>query len=246
MQSTRISALSPDRNLAPDGPEAVRELLPARDAMRPPGRLVGDHGGDEGAPRPHKAALDSLRLLDEIRTAQHQIAALVAGTKIHGPRTSNADLEGFLAGLGTAWRSGRSAPRTRRSRDHRATGGLERIRSRRYGRWSSRGWKSNRIAQRRNGSSASRMSGLASSRTGWCVPCNAAWESGGSAPRKLVFGPAAETSGNHGDALNAIAAGLSGAEKAAIPTLTITDRREAGHDSAEMSLRVAIEAVPRS
>jgi len=57
-----------------------------------------------------QAALDPLRLLDEIRAAQHQVAALVAGTTIHVPRTSNADLEGFLAGLGTAWRTGEVRP----------------------------------------------------------------------------------------------------------------------------------------
>jgi len=62
-----------------------------------------------------QAALDPLRLLDEIRAVQHEVAALAAGTRIHVPPTSNADLEGFLAGLGTAWRTGEVRP------THRAT-----------------------------------------------------------------------------------------------------------------------------
>lgn len=57
-----------------------------------------------------QAALDPLRLLDEIRAVQHQLAALIAGTTVHIPATSNPDLEGFLAGLGTAWRSGEVRP----------------------------------------------------------------------------------------------------------------------------------------
>jgi hypothetical protein len=57
-----------------------------------------------------QAALDPLRLLDEIRAVQHQLAAMVAGTKVHTPVTNNADLEGFLAGLSTAWRTGEVRP----------------------------------------------------------------------------------------------------------------------------------------
>lgn len=57
-----------------------------------------------------QVALDPMRLLDEIRAVQHQLAALIAGTTIHVPPTSNADLEGFLTGLGTAWRTGEVRP----------------------------------------------------------------------------------------------------------------------------------------
>jgi len=57
-----------------------------------------------------QAALDPLRLLDEIRAVQHELAAMVAGTKVHTPVTNNADLEGFLAGLSTAWRTGEVRP----------------------------------------------------------------------------------------------------------------------------------------
>jgi hypothetical protein len=57
-----------------------------------------------------QAALDPLRLLDEIRAVQHQLTAMIAGTKVHIPVTNNADLEGFLAGLSTAWRTGEVRP----------------------------------------------------------------------------------------------------------------------------------------
>lgn len=57
-----------------------------------------------------QAALDPLRLLDEIRAAQHELAALSAGVRIHVPPTNNADLERFLSGLGTAWRAGEVRP----------------------------------------------------------------------------------------------------------------------------------------
>jgi hypothetical protein len=57
-----------------------------------------------------QAALDPLRLLDEIRAVQHQLAALAAGTKAHVPIAANADLEAFLAGLSTAWRTGEVRP----------------------------------------------------------------------------------------------------------------------------------------
>jgi hypothetical protein len=58
-----------------------------------------------------QAALDPLRLLDEIRAVQHQLAAFAAGdAKAHVPITTNADLEAFLAGLSTAWRAGEVRP----------------------------------------------------------------------------------------------------------------------------------------
>jgi hypothetical protein len=54
--------------------------------------------------------LDPLRLLDEIRGVQHQLARLAAGETIHiGPR-SEADLEQFLKGLATAWHAGEVRP----------------------------------------------------------------------------------------------------------------------------------------
>lgn len=57
-----------------------------------------------------QAALDPLRLLDEIRAAQHELAALAAGARIRVPPTKNAELERFLSGLGTAWRDGEVRP----------------------------------------------------------------------------------------------------------------------------------------
>lgn len=54
--------------------------------------------------------LDPLRLLDEIRTAQSNLAELAAGRK--GPRitTSDAGLEQLLQGLATSWLSGEVRP----------------------------------------------------------------------------------------------------------------------------------------
>jgi hypothetical protein len=61
------------------------------------------------------ATLDPLRLLDEIRTVQHQLAALAAGRTAHlVPHREAADLEQFLRGLATAWKGGEVRPTHRR------------------------------------------------------------------------------------------------------------------------------------
>ena len=65
--------------------------------------------------------LDPLRLLEEIRSVQHHLAALAAGQTTHlvAPR-GEGSLDGFLAGLATAWQQGevrathRLAPRPAR------------------------------------------------------------------------------------------------------------------------------------
>jgi hypothetical protein len=49
--------------------------------------------------------LDPLRLLEEIRSVQHHLAALAAGQTTHVPR-AQGNLEVFLAGLATAWQHG--------------------------------------------------------------------------------------------------------------------------------------------
>jgi hypothetical protein len=54
--------------------------------------------------------LDPLRLLDEIRGVQHQLARLAAGETIHlAPRTET-DLGQFLKSLATAWHVGEVRP----------------------------------------------------------------------------------------------------------------------------------------
>ncbi len=54
--------------------------------------------------------LDPLRLLDEIRAAQHQLAGLASGEILHvGPRR-DAELDGFLKSLATAWHDGEVRP----------------------------------------------------------------------------------------------------------------------------------------
>jgi len=49
--------------------------------------------------------LDPLRLLEEIRSVQHHLAALAAGQTTHLARPEGS-LDGFLAGLATAWHHG--------------------------------------------------------------------------------------------------------------------------------------------
>ncbi len=50
--------------------------------------------------------LDPLRLLEEIRSVQHHVAALAAGQTTHVAPPSEGSLESFLAGLATAWQHG--------------------------------------------------------------------------------------------------------------------------------------------
>jgi hypothetical protein len=64
--------------------------------------------------------LDPLRLLEEIRSVQHHLAALAAGETTHVTPHHEGSLEGFLTGLATAWQHGevrathRIAPRPAR------------------------------------------------------------------------------------------------------------------------------------
>jgi len=55
-------------------------------------------------------SLDPLRLLDEIRTMQHHLAALAKGERMHTPAVRDADLTEFLAGLALAWKAGEVRP----------------------------------------------------------------------------------------------------------------------------------------
>jgi hypothetical protein len=64
--------------------------------------------------------LDPLRLLDEIRTVQHQLAGLAAGATPHVVPHRDGELDLFLKSLATAWHDGevrpthRSEPKPRR------------------------------------------------------------------------------------------------------------------------------------
>jgi Integrase core domain len=58
--------------------------------------------------------LDPLRLLDEIRTVQHHLAALAAGEHIHVLPHRHADLDTFLKSLAHAWRDGEVRPTHRK------------------------------------------------------------------------------------------------------------------------------------
>jgi hypothetical protein len=54
--------------------------------------------------------LDPIRLLEEIRTGQNQLAALAEGKPLQPPQTGDPDLARFLATLSTAWRGGEVRP----------------------------------------------------------------------------------------------------------------------------------------
>jgi hypothetical protein len=56
------------------------------------------------------ANLDPLRLLEEIRQAQHQLATLADHGPAALPATRNEDLQRFLMGLSTAWQAGEVRP----------------------------------------------------------------------------------------------------------------------------------------
>jgi integrase-like protein len=58
--------------------------------------------------------LDPLRLLDEIRTVQHHLAALAAGEQVHVLPHRDADLDRFLKSLAHAWRDGEVRPTHRK------------------------------------------------------------------------------------------------------------------------------------
>jgi hypothetical protein len=90
---TRVGAKVRKTYHAPETPYA-RLLLSAAvpDAMKDRLRAVA-------------IQLDPLRLLEEIRSVQHHLAALAAGETTHVPR-AEGNLDAFLAGLATAWQHG--------------------------------------------------------------------------------------------------------------------------------------------
>ena len=54
--------------------------------------------------------LDTLALLDEIRTVQHHLAALAAGATVQPMPQRDAELDRFLRSLAVAWRGGEVRP----------------------------------------------------------------------------------------------------------------------------------------
>ena len=59
------------------------------------------------------ASLDPLRLLEEIRQAQHQLVCLADDGAVSLPAAQNEDLHRFLMGLSTAWQAGEVRPTSR-------------------------------------------------------------------------------------------------------------------------------------
>lgn len=97
-EKTRVGARVSKRYHAPETPCA---------------RLLASPAVDEATKdrlRAVLATLDPLRLLDEIRTVQHHIAALARGEQVHVLPHRDADLDRFLKSLATAWRDGEVRP----------------------------------------------------------------------------------------------------------------------------------------
>ena len=97
-EKTRIGSRVSKRYHAPETPCA---------------RLLESAVISEGTKERLRAAtstLDPLRLLDEIRTMQHHITNLAVGQVHQVVPQRDADLEGFLRGLATAWRDGEVRP----------------------------------------------------------------------------------------------------------------------------------------
>jgi hypothetical protein len=97
-EKTRVGARVSKRYHAPQTPCA---------------RLLASPAIDEATKDRLRAVLvtlDPLRLLDEIRTVQHHIAALARGEQVHVLPHRDADLDRFLKSLATAWRDGEPRP----------------------------------------------------------------------------------------------------------------------------------------
>ncbi len=126
--------------------------------------------------------LDPLRLLQEIRSVQHHLAALAAGQITHVPH-AEGNLDAFLRGLATAWQHARSAPPIAARPGRRVIGGRAKIRSRVRGPVYVRGSRPSPTASVESSSCACRVSSPASFRMVNCARFNAAYGSGDMPPR---------------------------------------------------------------
>lgn len=84
----------------------------------PCSRLLASKAIDEKTKHRLRAVtltLDPLQLLDEIRRVQHHVAGLARGRELRMLPNRDADLEQFLAGLSTLWRSGEARPTHQKS-----------------------------------------------------------------------------------------------------------------------------------
>lgn len=97
-EKRRIGARVSKRYCAPETPSArllKSDVVP--EAMKDRLRAVA-------------ITLDPLRLLDEIRAVQHQLAGFGSGELLHVAPTHGAELDGFLKSLSTAWQDGEVRP----------------------------------------------------------------------------------------------------------------------------------------
>jgi integrase-like protein len=113
--STRlfVNFFQPSFKLATKHREGSRIIKRYLAPMTPCARLLAS----EGIPAEIRTrlkdlaeSLDPLRLLDEIRTMQHHLAALAKGERTHTPIARAADLTEFLGSLALAWKAGEVRP----------------------------------------------------------------------------------------------------------------------------------------
>jgi hypothetical protein len=127
--------------------------------------------------------LDPLRLLNEIRTVQHELAGLAAGTTPHVVPHRDGDLDQLLKSLATAWHDGECGQRIARNRRRDETGAHAKIPSRTCGLASSGGWRRSRIEPLRNCSLVSRPRNPGSFRERSFERCSVGSVSGDKRPR---------------------------------------------------------------
>ncbi len=116
----------------------------------PCARLIASDSVPEGMKerlRVVATALDPLRLLDEIRSAQGHLAAVAAGGPLRAAEHRDGDLDAFLKGLSTAWHQGEVRPTHRERPRAKGNGARGRTRSRRCGPACSRGPRRSPIAR---------------------------------------------------------------------------------------------------
>jgi hypothetical protein len=108
-----VNFFQPSFKLADKRREGSRVIKRYLAPATPAARLLGAESiSDEIKRRLNDIAdnLDPLRLLDEIRSMQHHLAAIAKGERLHTPAARDADLTEFLGSLALAWKAGEARP----------------------------------------------------------------------------------------------------------------------------------------
>jgi hypothetical protein len=108
-----VNFFQPSFKLAEKTREGARVTKRYHAPATPCTRLLESEGVTDAMKEKLRAValtLDPLRLLDEIRTVQAELAALAAGDRIPIIAEKDGDLDVFLKGLATAWHEGEIRP----------------------------------------------------------------------------------------------------------------------------------------